>query len=307
MSNSLKSICRRCVHYISASGLFVGPLRSLSTGGMLPPALWRRFGRPPGRFSIPLPAANTSFQYRAVLNDGIGFEMFWGGVERCWEAETMSIFCTLACASSTIVDVGANTGIYTLLACALNPLCRAIALEPVPEIYAILQENVAMNGFLGRCTCINMAAADYTGKASFHVPYEDCPTSGSLNPLGHRNSPGRLLEVDVTTLDHVRQVSGPINLVKIDVEGFEDCVLRGMLTVLMKDHPTLIVECTPDGPIQNMENILRAYDYTFYHLQKSGPVLAPAIKPDVKEKYRNYLCVSRSANSLPQGFWSRCA
>ena len=60
----------------------------------------------------------------------------WG-----YEGETIRVFLALVQESQTIIDIGANTGLFALLAAGAKPSCRVWAFEPVPFIFDMLQAN----------------------------------------------------------------------------------------------------------------------------------------------------------------------
>lgn len=124
----------------------------------------------------------------------------------------------------------------------------------------------------------------------FHVPFCDLPTSASLHSQGFRGCKGALIDVLVTTIDTVCSEDERVDLVKIDVEGFEDKVLEGMQRVLTTSAPDIIVECNPDGPFQSVETILAKFGYHFFHIRREGPVAVDKIVPSETGCYRNFLC-----------------
>lgn len=194
-----------------------------------------------------------------------------------------------------VLDIGANTGLFTLLACAANQDARAIAFEPLPVAYTRLVDNVGLNRWQDRCKTCNLAVSNTVGEADFHVPFSEIPASASLNPSGFRGFDGTLIKVSVTTIDAAIPVNQPVDLAKIDVEGFEHYVMEGMRRVLADWHPTLFVECNPDGPNQQVEKIARDYGYRFYHLRSPRPVEVDGILPDSSERFRNYMLSIRDA------------
>lgn len=139
------------------------------------------------------------------------------------------------------------------------------------------------------------AVSNFVGTSKFHVPYADIPTSGSLNPQGFRGYSGRVIEVEVTTVDQVVGNS-TVDLVKIDVEGFEDKVLEGMENTLLRSKPSLIIECLPDGPYKKVEVILKHFGYQVYKLSLKGPKMAKRVQP--RRDHENFLFIHPDRNTF---------
>jgi FkbM family methyltransferase len=250
-------------------------LRRLSMAGFLPPAIWKRL---PVEvvFPVKLPDGR-SFFYSATPNDVIARALYWRGLKD-WESETIPVFYKMAQSAQIVLDIGANTGFYTLLACTANPNARVIAFEPVPRVYEKLMEHIRINHFDGRCEAHRMAVSNFVGTAQMHVPFGDLPTSASLNTDGFRGFSGILVEVPVTTVDAVMG-DQPVDLAKIDVEGFEPQVLEGMRMTLRRFRPALFIECLPDGPYREVEEILKNLGYQIYLLSHNGPIQVEQVVP----------------------------
>lgn len=288
---TLRETLRPLARGAASSTAFRAPLRRLTRSGLVPEAIWKRL---PVDQMFPVALRDgSSFRYTATPGDGIGRILYWRGLPR-FEAETMSVFARLARGARRTLDIGANTGTFTLVACAVNPAVRVVAFEPVPRTHRRLLDHVALNGWVSRCEVRGEAVSDRTGVTRFHVPDEELPTSASLHHQGFRGHPGTLIEVPVTTIDEACPGWTDVDLVKIDVEGFEDKVLEGMRGLLAASSPTLIVECNPDGPYRGVEAILRPLGYRFFHLRSRGPVAVERIVPDARERHRNYLCTVRA-------------
>jgi FkbM family methyltransferase len=217
--------------------------------------------------------------------------LYWGGLH-AWEPDTVDVFYRLAQRAAAVADIGANTGMFALLACAANPAARVAAFEPVPAVYERLVCNLRANNWESRCMARREAVSDRAGTTQFHVPNAELPKSASLNPQGFRGYSGTLIDVAVTTADEALR-GMPVELAKIDVEGFEDKVLLGMQGVLRDQAPTIVMECNPDGPFRECEATLRAHDYCFMLLHGGAPRPSDHIVPDASEAHRNVLCVSR--------------
>ena len=262
-------------------------IRTLTRMRLVPSVLWRRLPVA-GQFAVALPGGGHFF-YSSVHGDQIGRALHWRGLD-WWESETIGVWLRLVAGASRVLDIGANTGVYTLLACAGNPTARVTSFEPVPHIFERLERNVSLNGWNERCDLRRQALAGFVGRSTFHVPDVALPSSASLDPRGFRGLRGHLIDVDVTTVDTECGDDG-VDLVKIDVEGFEHEVLKGMRGVLSRFEPAIVVECNPDGPNEAVSQILREHGYGFIHLHPGELAVAPYIRPDPGQRYRNYLCL----------------
>jgi FkbM family methyltransferase len=137
------------------------------------------------------------------------------------------------------LDIGANVGHYTMrMSQLVGAVGRVIALEPVPDTFALLAANARLFAH-ANVSLVNAAASDRTATVRFEIPrfphglpnyYQARFTS---NPAGLAVL---ALPVDALALPVT------VRLVKIDVEGHELAVLRGMRRLLERDHPILIVE-----------------------------------------------------------------
>ncbi|MEM9492367.1 MAG: FkbM family methyltransferase, partial [Myxococcota bacterium] len=195
-------------------------------------------------------------------------------------------------------DIGAYTGVYSLVACAANPRARVVTFEPVPRIYRRLVANLELNQLTERCQAHNMAVSNRTGSARLHVPHTALPGSSSLSETGFRNLPGQPIDIATTAIDDAIAEDDRVDLIKLDVEGFEHHALQGMERVLGRDRPALIFECNPDGPHREVETLLRRHEYLFFHLRERGPVRMHTLVPDPDERYRNYACAPAENEAL---------
>jgi FkbM family methyltransferase len=262
--------------------------RELAMAGYLSREVWERLPVT-DEFQVDL-GGDASFRYAPLLGDRIGRGLYWRGM-REWEAGTLVPFLALARTAGHFLDIGANTGVYTLMATAVNPALTAVAYEPVPRVFQRLQANLELNGVAGRCTVRGVAVADRASRARLHVPAVSLPSSASLSEQGFKGKAGELVEVDVVTVDQEQEGRPRVDLAKIDVEGFEDQVIEGMAKTIASDRPVIVCECNPDGPCARVERLMRSHGYGFVHLRAEAPVLMPGIVPDPSERDRNYLFV----------------
>jgi len=123
------------------------------------------------------------------------------------------------------VDVGANAGAYTLLACSAIG-AEGIAFEPLPDAYKRLVENMRLNHLDKRVKCINKGVGAEHGSMAFT---RDSDTTNHALAAGEKCDTA--VTVDITSLDAALHGNAPA-LVKIDVEGFETPVLEGACKTL---------------------------------------------------------------------------
>jgi FkbM family methyltransferase len=166
-----------------------------------------------------------------------------GGTSR--EQYTTELFTAAATPGSTVVDVGAHLGYFTLLAArAVGPSGRVLSIEPNLQTLPLLRHNVADNGFEDRVMIFDQALSGRAGRTSFYLS-----PAGDTSSL-HQQDPGdQLVEVDAVTLDELVGEPGLLSAIKIDVEGAELEVLEGMPRVLNGASASLCVflECNPSA------------------------------------------------------------
>lgn len=185
------------------------------------------------------------------------------------------------------VDVGANTGYFTLLLAKLvGPQGRVIAFEPLPENFQVLQENIRLNAYRN-VTLEPRAVMDTPGSVRLYRQRDHLLT-GTASTV---QVTGVGLEVPAVSLDvYLRATGGRADFVKIDVEGAEGAVLTGMRRVLAEDRPIVLVELhevtSEDHPALSA---LRTSGYRIHYLDRPATVplahvlAEPANRPRVKQ------------------------
>jgi len=143
-----------------------------------------------------------------------------------WEPVETRLVMQRVKAGMRVADIGANWGYYTLLmAAATGPGGRVYAVEPEPRNLDLIGRNLQVNGLAERVSVIPKVALDRKGTAEL---YQNSRNLGA-HTLFVAESARRLhpkLKVEATPLDEV--IEGPLDFVKIDAEGSEPHILRGM-------------------------------------------------------------------------------
>lgn len=160
------------------------------------------------------------------------------------ERLTSKVFKRLLKTGSVVIDVGANIGHYTLLAAgAIGPRGRVHAIECSPETRSILAHNVQRN-HLENVEIHPFAAASTHGTLALHVTaiglsWFDPPSRWPTVAGG-----GNTIMVPTVPVDDL--VSTPVDVVKIDAEGVDLDVLKGMSRILSSNQRvSVIVEWAP--------------------------------------------------------------
>jgi FkbM family methyltransferase len=140
-----------------------------------------------------------------------------------------------------VVEVGANIGSHTVgLAKAVGAQGKVFAFEPQRACYALLQAQIALNRLSNIVVGYNEAVGRERGRLWVPPVNYDNPGNFGGVALGPQQSPAAQ-PVDVTTLDE-RLGDAKCSLIKIDVEGMEEDVIRGGLNTIRKHRPLLYVE-----------------------------------------------------------------
>ena len=251
-----------------------------------------------GRVRCSLPNG-SAFDLWSRGDDWISNRVFWFGWTG-YEPETIGIFSSLAATASVTLDVGAYVGYYSLVAARSNSHGVVHAFEPMPSIFARLENNIRLNG-LRNVEAHEIAVGDTEGTAAFYFSAKsELPTSSSLSPTYTADTSGltsrsvRVVRLD----DFLRERSiGRVDLMKIDTETTELAVLRGARAMLERDKPNIVCEVLYDrADAAAMTEFLAPLGYSFYLLTPDGPVRKNAIEGH--PEFLNYLLTTLSEPDL---------
>ena len=260
-----------------------------SQRNLVPPAVWKRLPAE-GEFSVTT-ASGATFRYRAGTGDQLARPLRWRGLAD-WEAQNLVAWQALLHEATNVFDVGANTGVYSLVALAEQPGCRVQAFEPVERIADRAQTNIDLNGWTDRCTVHRAGVAAESGTVSFFDPGTDVPTSARLATAQYRSDVGETITIPVVALDDV--AGEPPDLIKIDVEGAEDAVVAGLEMRMATTQPSLVFECHPEGPIEAMQACMNRHDYSLFHVFTDRIAAVETIQPCTDRKQNNFVAAARA-------------
>jgi len=165
----------------------------------------------------------------------------WLSNGNIWEFNSLNYFYKLIDDSGAynIIDVGAQTGLYTLYA-KYRPKCTFYSFEPFQQSLKCLTENLELNKIKNVKT-FNLALSDKEGEAILNT----CSSHNGLHTIG---SPLRFNDVNpikiyTNTIDNLFYSKNiPVNFIKIDTEGFEYFILKGALNTIKTYKPIIQLE-----------------------------------------------------------------
>ncbi|MBI5397713.1 MAG: FkbM family methyltransferase [Verrucomicrobia bacterium] len=207
------------------------------------------------------------------------------------------------------LDLGANIGYYALLAAArVGASGKVIAFEPSPANCALQRRSIAANRF-NNIQLHPYAVGDRDGEVSLSV--DAIYSNACVSADGPPDSPNRVRAV---TLDSFLKDEPRVDVVKMDIEGFEGRALSGMADLIRRHRPVIFAEFCP-GALSRRSNIqpaeflrrLREPGYDLSVVEKNPPgqttvqtdagILARFQAPDATDHI--------DLLALPEGYRSR--
>ena len=189
--------------------------------------------------------------YLAGGDDGVALRYFWNGH---YEKFTLSIWSRLASQSKNlVVDIGAHTGVYSLAAQAVGSK-TAVSFEPHCINFARLLLNLRGNDFETVNTfMLGCGEANSTDHLAVRTRLDYLSTGGKVGAQdGCINLP-----ISIISLDNFIDIKNhAIDLLKIDVEGYEEKVLAGARLLIQAHKPVIFFECLSDKMGKFVENFL---------------------------------------------------
>lgn len=219
---------------------------------------------------------------------------------RSWEAEETGRIVEYLKPGDTFVDAGANVGYYTILAANLvGKSGRVFAFEPEPQSFAILKKNVQLNGLESIVTIEQKALSNEAGTLKLYL----AAANKGDHHVFDRGDELPFVEVEAVSLDdYFRGDERGVDFIKIDTQGAEAIILRGMQGLLGRNPDMKIVmEFGPAGLREFGEDpraMLAAFDdrgYRFFDIDENPPSTR---RTTIDELLRNYPASKPETNLL---------
>jgi FkbM family methyltransferase len=208
-------------------------------------------------------------------NTPIEITIFWRGVFNGRESAELRVWRDLLDDKSAVFDVGANNGVYSLLASAYTnqPI---YAFEPVPAVRTMLEENITLSKIKNIHICTEVVS-DECGQVTMYVP-TDTGTWTDIASIDKsfvtiRSTSSREIICESITIDAFvsrKNIDHSVPLLlKIDVEGAETRVLKGMTDTLAKYQVVALVELLDTQAFEDFSQYLPE-SYKLYEVRNTG-------------------------------------
>lgn len=161
----------------------------------------------------------------------------------------------------SLVDVGANIGVYSVF-CSDSPSLKEIhAFDPAPASFELLSQNAALQ----RRDRVEIQAHQIAASSTVSVvPFQIvAPTSGANAIASGKEAGKEYIEVEARPIDDIVKTRHNRMAVKIDVEGHEAEAIRGMKSLLSDNDCFVQVEALRDTRIKEVRELLESYGYDY--------------------------------------------
>jgi len=225
-------------------------------------------------------------------------EIFWKGLNGGWEKTSIDLWVKLSRQSSVVLDIGANTGVYSLIAKTVNPKAKVFAFEPVERVYNKLVDNCKLNEY--DITCYMQAVSNYSGTAVIYDTCEEHIYSVTVNKNIHSTSTHvKQAEISVVSLKKFIEENTlhQIDLIKIDVETHEPEVLEGFSDYLAQFKPTILIEILSNEVGAKVDELLHGLDYLYFYIDDHKG-LQQTSQITRRECYNYLICTEQVAQKL---------
>lgn len=198
----------------------------------------------------------------------------------------------------TIIDIGGNIGIYTLTLAKRVQGGKVITFEPDPKNFARRSEHITMNPGLN-VVARNMGIGD---EETTHRLYQVVDSNSGMNRIVtavDMKSQFPYTDVRVAPLSvGLRDIPvDRIDVIKIDVEGFEGAVLRGSEDVIRRYKPILFIELNDDNLLENGDSAMALMNHVEalgYRVLDSQTELPVPVDQDLGHCQIDILCLPNS-------------
>ena len=207
-----------------------------------------------------------------------------------------------------VLDIGAYIGYYTLLFAKLvGNKGKVFAFEPSPDNFRILIDNVKVNNY-ANVEAIQKAAGFKEGKAILFLHDFNTGRNRMALPYGQKSIEVEVVNLDKYFIDYIK----PFNFIKIDAEGMEYDILKGMARILTGSNDIkIMIEFFPryldisGADPKEFLSLLKQYRFKYYRINEWRKKLEDIGEDKLlkqytvdKNNYTNLLCTKEGQNNI---------
>ena len=207
-------------------------------------------------FIIKFKNSNIKFYLPYYSKDSI--QKHIAQTQNFYELDFLNHICTIkngivtnAVQDGLVLDIGANIGNHTIFFLTKKAK-KVFSFEPVKDTFDILKKNIEINNFQNKVHLFNAGVGQTKGKAI--LKYYNSKNIGMSQLCSDQNGDIPIISIDELNIDE------KINFIKIDVEGFEADVIKGMTETLKRNKPLVMIEIR-DYLFAEIDNILQSIGY----------------------------------------------
>lgn len=224
-------------------------------------------------FQIPYPLESS---IKLPILQAIGYEHLFE--KERWLFQLLKFLIPLSSGNSVFIDVGVNTGQTLLKVMAINPSTPYIGFEPNPNCLHYVYELIRRNKF-SSITIFPFAVSDKSGVIDLELYSSSTTDSLASIVPDFRKKKYSIIKVPVIRGEDIGFLNEiKAGIIKIDVEGGELEVIKGLFSVIKRNRPILVCEVLPVYSIENqsrwrrqneLESMLRSMSYLILRIE--GP------------------------------------
>lgn len=246
----------------------------------------------------PRPIVYKGVSFSIIVNPKNGLIDQTIALKGTWEEHILDCLSTNLKPGDVFLDIGANIGMFSLFGAKLvSTEGKVISCEPIPRLADQLRKSAKLNS-LHNILVHTVACSNENGTATLH----ERPDNIGGSTLRHVNKDNlfigsRAISVKTVKLDeYLEDCEQKIDFIKIDVEGYELHALRGMIKIIERNKPILLIEFSPEfyatmtGNIQQeIVSFLRERGYRFFSTSRQEVDVTELL---AMTRQRDILCVA---------------
>jgi FkbM family methyltransferase len=213
---------------------------------------------------------NEIIKFKTNQSSFVGYTIFWHGV---YNYEYTFIFEKIIKDIKVFIDIGANSGLYSLIAAKKSNQIKILAFDPTNAAHYFLNENIRLNNFTDKITSFKYAISNKTEILDFYevknkkYPFLKHNLGGSSSLINHPQLYNKISVMAFSFDDFLVEHSYldlAIDFIKIDAEGAEPNIIRGMKSTIEKYKPIIVCEILLDDAGEEIENLFVEFGYQFF-------------------------------------------